>query len=86
MCSPHRLQCKIKGEINRVQIKILKIPVVGYFYLIDPSKWYWVHKNLTIHLLEIKYGHYTLDTLRTMKPEKLEFTWNFSDIVQNLVY
>jgi hypothetical protein len=34
MWSPHRLQCKIKGGIYRVKIKILKIPLVGYFYLI----------------------------------------------------
>jgi hypothetical protein len=38
MCSPHRLQYKIKGEINRVQIKILKIPMMGYSYLMHPSK------------------------------------------------
>jgi hypothetical protein len=64
MCPSHRLQCKIKGEINRLQIKILKIPMVGYFYLINPSKCYQVQKNPTIHLLVIKYGHYTPDTLR----------------------
>jgi hypothetical protein len=40
MCPPYSLQCKIKGEIhvNRVEIKILKIPMVDYFYLIHPSK------------------------------------------------
>ena len=63
MCSPHKLQCKIKGEINRIQIKILKISMVSYSYLIHPSKWHQVHKNPTIHLLDIKYGHHTLDTL-----------------------
>ena len=36
MCFAHRLQCKIKGEINQVQIIILKIPMVDYFYLINP--------------------------------------------------
>jgi hypothetical protein len=30
--------CKIKGTINQAQIKILKIPMVGYFYSINPSK------------------------------------------------
>jgi hypothetical protein len=34
----HRLQCKIKGEINQTQIEIFKIPMVGHFYLINPSK------------------------------------------------
>jgi hypothetical protein len=59
----HRLQCKIKSEINQTQIKILKIPMVGYFYLIYPSKWYHVYKNPTIHLRDMKYGRYTLNTL-----------------------
>jgi hypothetical protein len=33
--------------------------------LINPSIWYQVHKNPTIHLLDIKYGNYTLDTLNS---------------------
>jgi hypothetical protein len=38
--------------------------MVDYFYLINPSIWYQAHKNPTIHLLDFKYGHYTLDTLK----------------------
>ena len=34
----HRLQCKIQGVISWTIIKILKIPLVEYFYLITPSK------------------------------------------------
>jgi hypothetical protein len=34
----HRLQCKIEGEIEQVQIKILEIPTVYYFNLINSSK------------------------------------------------
>jgi hypothetical protein len=63
MCFSHRLQCKIKSERNQTQIKILKIPMVGYFYLINPSKWYHVYKNPTIHLRDMKYGRYKLNTL-----------------------
>jgi hypothetical protein len=46
----------IKGEINQVQIKILKIPMVGYFHLINPSKMILGSQNPTIHLVDIKYG------------------------------
>jgi hypothetical protein len=63
MCSSHRLQCKINGAINQAQIKILEIPMVGYFYLINPSKLCHVYKNRTIHLRDMKYGRYTLNTL-----------------------
>jgi hypothetical protein len=39
--------------------------MVDYFYLKNPSIWYQVHKNPTIHLLDTKYGHYILDILNT---------------------
>jgi hypothetical protein len=62
MCSSHILQCEIKGEINNVQMKILEIPTVDYFHLINPSKWYHVYKNTTIQVLDMTYGHYTSNT------------------------
>ena len=34
---PIDFNVKFNGEINQVQIKILKIPMVDYFYLINPS-------------------------------------------------
>jgi hypothetical protein len=64
MCCSHILQCKIKGEIKQTQIEILKIPMVGHFYLINLSKWYHVYKNPTINLRDMKYGRYTLNTLK----------------------
>ena len=85
MCFSHRLQCKIKGKINQVLIKILKIPTVDNFHLINSSKWYHVYKNPTIHILDMKYSHYGSNTLRTMKPEKLNFTWKHDDIEQKQV-
>jgi hypothetical protein len=63
MCISHRLQCKIKSKINPVWIKILKIPTVDNFHLINSSKWYHVYKNPTIHILDMKYGHYGSNTL-----------------------
>jgi hypothetical protein len=66
MCISHRLQCKIKSKINQVQIKILKIPTVDNFHLINSLKWYHVYKHTTIHLLHVgmKYDHYVSNTLR----------------------
>jgi hypothetical protein len=63
MCSSHRLLCKIKSNINPVWIKILKIPTVDNFHLINSSKWYHVYKNPTIQILDMKYCHYGLNTL-----------------------
>jgi hypothetical protein len=62
MCISHRLQCKIKGKINRVQMKILKIPTVDNFHLINSSKRYYIYNHTTIHLLDMKYGHYGSNT------------------------
>jgi hypothetical protein len=45
--------------MNQTQIKILKIPAVGYFYLINPSKRYHVYKNPT--------NDYALNTLNIME-------------------
>jgi hypothetical protein len=59
----HGLQCKIKGKINQVQIKMLKISTVDNFHLVNSSKRYHVYKHTTIHLLEMKYGHYGSNTL-----------------------
>jgi hypothetical protein len=63
MCISHRLQCKIKRKIYQVWIKIQKISAVDYFHLINYSKWYHVYKNPTIHILDMKYGHYGSNTL-----------------------
>jgi hypothetical protein len=52
--------------------------MVGYFYLINPSKCYQVHKNPTIHLLDIKYGHYRSDTLKPM--QALQFSSQHSQL------
>jgi hypothetical protein len=38
MYSSDRLQWKIKGVINQAQKKKIKIPMMDYFYLINPSK------------------------------------------------
>jgi hypothetical protein len=53
--------------LNSAKIEILKMSVMEYFYLINFSKWYHVYKNPTIHLLDMKYGNYTLNTLTRMK-------------------
>jgi hypothetical protein len=63
MCISHRLQCKIKSKINQVHIKIMKIPTVDNFNLINSSKWYHVYKHTNIHLLGMKYDHYVSNTL-----------------------
>jgi hypothetical protein len=63
MCISHILQCKIKGKINQVQIKILKIPTVGNFHLINNSIRYHIYNHTTIHLLDKEYGHYGSNTL-----------------------
>jgi hypothetical protein len=63
MCIFHKLQCKIKSKINPVWIKLLKTPTVDNFHLINSSKWYHVYKNPTIHILDMKYGHYGSNTL-----------------------
>jgi hypothetical protein len=52
---PYRLQCKIKGAENQVQIKLLENPMVEFFHLINPSKLYHAYKDPTIHLLDVKY-------------------------------
>jgi hypothetical protein len=56
MCISHRLQCKVKSKINQEKVKILKIPTVDNFRLINSSQWYNVYKNPTIHILDTKYG------------------------------
>jgi hypothetical protein len=63
MCISHRLQCEIKGKINQVQIKILKIPIADNFHLINSSKQYHIYNHTTIHLLDMKYSHYESNTL-----------------------
>jgi hypothetical protein len=63
MCISHRLQCKIKVKINQVQIKILKIPKVDNFHLINSSKRYHVYNDTNIHLLDMKYGYCGSNTL-----------------------
>jgi hypothetical protein len=37
---------------------------VNDFHFINSSKWYHVYKNPTIHILDMKYGHYESNTLR----------------------
>jgi hypothetical protein len=66
MCISHRLQCEIKGKINQVQIKILKIPKVDNFHLINSSKRYHIYNHTTIHLLDMKYGHYGSNILNAL--------------------
>jgi hypothetical protein len=67
MCISHRLQCKIKVKINQVQIKILKIPTVDDFHLINSSKRYHIYNHTTIHLLDTKYGYCGSNTLSADK-------------------
>jgi hypothetical protein len=44
-------------------MKIMKIPTVDNFHLINSSKRYHVYNHTTIHLLDMKYGHYGSNTL-----------------------
>jgi hypothetical protein len=82
----HRLQYKFESEINQTQIKILKIPMVGYFYLIYPSKWYHVYKNPTIHLLDLKYGRYTLKLRVFRFSDLLVMTWFMATVSHDQNY
>jgi hypothetical protein len=64
MCISHRLQCKIKVKINQVQLKIVKIPTVYNFHLINSSKRYHAYNHTYIHLLDMKYGYCGSNTLK----------------------
>jgi hypothetical protein len=76
MCISHRHQCKIKSKINKVLIKILKIPTVDNFHLINSAKWYHVYKNPTIHILDMKYDNYGSNTLRSLHADFLTFAYS----------
>lgn len=60
-----------KDAIDWTIINVLKIPLVGCFYLIAPSKYYHVFKYRTIHLLDTKFDRYTFNTLRSWKLSRL---------------
>jgi hypothetical protein len=60
----------------------MTIPMVGYSYLINPSKWYHVYKIPTIHLQDMKYGRYTLNTLtKEVSCHKSRSLWHIMKIL-----